>query len=219
MKKILILLLTACMLLSFTGCSVEKTKTSDYQFMYDGMVKEWNKQAAKDARREDIFGFGAYLYNSYLLLFPRETPSTLEEYAFYWIPGIDVDDYAIYFTCALTDDKYAEFVEGLEGFAITTGEQTAKPLYDTTHFHHPAYILQWRDVGKKWEVLEFILLDEDEHTVVFVYTMHELAWIEEHSDYTVTPSSMYLTKEDFSVYDGFKEDSSTYDLSFLDALR
>ena len=219
MKKILILLLTACMLLSFTGCSVEKTQTSDYQFMYDGMVKEWNKQAAKNARREDIFGFGEYLYNSYLLLFPRETPSTLEEYAFYWIPGIDVDSYAIYFTCALTDDKYAEFVEGLEGFAITTGEQTAKPLYDTTHFHHPAYILQWRDVGKKWEVLEFILLDEDEHTVVFVYTMHELAWIEEHSDYTVTPSSMYLTKEDFSVYDGFKEDSSTYDLSFLDALQ
>ena len=64
MKRVLILLLTACMLLSFTGCSVEKTKNSDYQFMYDGMLKEWNKQAAKDARVEDLFGFGGAQYQA-----------------------------------------------------------------------------------------------------------------------------------------------------------
>ena len=53
--------------------------------MYDGMVDEWNKLSSSDV--EDLFGFGEYMYNSYLILFPRETPSTLTDYYFHCSAG------------------------------------------------------------------------------------------------------------------------------------
>ena len=77
MKKTIAIILSICFLISLCGCSKEKTKITDYQYMYDGIVKDWNKAATPGHEREDLFGYGAYLYNSYLLLFPRETPSSL----------------------------------------------------------------------------------------------------------------------------------------------
>ena len=90
-------------------------------------------------------------------------------------------------------------------------------MYDTEHFNYPAYILQWNHVGEKWEVLEYIMLDEQERTAIFVYTMSELEYIEEHSSYTVTPSDLHFLDEDFSIYEAFE--NSTYDISFLEYLR
>ena len=83
MKKLLALLLTLTVLLSFAGCTETRTDVKDYQYMYD-VVHDWNKGATPGAERENLFGYGEYLYNSYLLLFPRETPSTLQEFYFYW---------------------------------------------------------------------------------------------------------------------------------------
>ena len=217
MKKAIAIFLSICFLFSLCGCSKEKTKITDYQYMYDGIVRDWNKVTTPGYEREDLFGYGEYLYNSYLLLFPRETPSTLQEYYFHWTQLIDVDGYAIYFTCKLSEDNYNSFTEGLANFSLQNGENIITPLYDDTHFNLPTYILQWSKVGAKWEVLEYIMLDNETHTAVFVYTMGELEYIEGNSHYTVTPSEMHFITEDFSIYEDFK--NSTYDISFLEYLK
>lgn len=217
MKQVLIFILIICFVFSLCGCASEKTAVTDYSYIYDGIVKDWNKAAAPGHERESLLGYGAYLYNSYLTLFPRETPSTLQEFYFHWTKLIDVDGYAIYFTYQLSEENYGLFSEELHNFKLQNGEETLEPLYDDSHFSLPAYILQWRDVGEKWEVPEYILLDEQKHTAVFVYTMGELKNIEEHSAYTVTPSEMHFLTENFSIYDDFQ--NSTYDISFLEYLK
>ena len=215
MKKFSLILIAIFIILTCCSCSKERTDISDYQFMYDGIVKEWNKQSSPD--RDTLLGFGEYLYNSHLLLFPRETPSTLGEYYFHWTPGIDVDSYAIYFSCALSEDNYIAFSDGLKDFKLQNGEKETAPLYDDTHFDFPTYILQWTEVNKKWEVLEYVMLDNQNRTVVFVYTMSELEYIEKNSAYNVTPTEMHFLDENFSIYDNFED--STYDISFLECLK
>lgn len=217
MKKIFAVIMIICMVLPFTACVEERTKTSDYQYMYGGIVKEWNKQTTKEERRDSLLGFGEYLYNSYLILFPRETPATLGEFYFYWHAGIDVDAYAIYFSCTLSEDNYDGFAKGLNGFQITSGEQTFKPVFDDAHFSLPTYILQWSEVGDKWEVLEYVMLDKENSTAVFVYTMSELNRIERHSRYKVTPKNMNIFAENFTIYRDFE--NAVYDISFLEYLK
>ena len=217
MKKVLLILIAIFIILTCCSCSKERTDISDYQYMYDGIVKDWNKQASSGCERESLLGFGEYLYNSHLILFPRENPSTLTEYYFHWTPGIDVDGYAIYFTCKLDENNYAAFVNGLENFEISNSTETKKLLYDTDHFSFPTYIAQWNKVEEKWEVLEYIMLDEANRTVIFVYTMSELDIIEEHSFYNVTPTELHFLEDDFSIYKDF--DNCTYDVSFLDCLN
>lgn len=215
MKKLLLVFIAFFIIISCCSCTEQRTDISDYQFIYDGMVKEWNKLSTPN--RDSLLGFGEYLYNSHLLLFPRETPSTLEEFYFHWSAGIDVDGYAIYFTCSLDEEKYIAFSDGLSNFKLQNSEKEITPLYDDTHFELPTYILQWTEVGKKWEVLEYVMLDNDNNTAVFVYTMRELEYIEKNSDYNVTPSEMNFLDENFSIYDDFED--STYDISFLEYLK
>ena len=215
MKKLLLITTVIFIVLSCCSCSKERKDISDYQYMYDGVVKEWNKQSSHN--RDSLLGFGEYLYNSHLILFPRETPSTIDEYYFHWTPGIDVDGYAIYFTCGLEEDNYIAFYNGLSNFKLQNGEKEIIPLYDNVNFELPTYILQWRDVGQKWEVLEYVMLDDENNTVVFVYTMSQLEYIEKNSAYKVTPTKMSFLDENFSIYDNFEK--SSYDISFLECLR
>ena len=217
MKRTVAFFLLICLLLSMCGCTKEKTRITDYQYMYDGITKDWNKAATPGHERENLFGYGEYLYNSYLLLFPRETPSTLQDFYFHWTQSIDADGYAIYFTCKLSEENYSAFTEGLNNFSLLSGDKVITPLFDDTHFPKPAYVLQWSDVGEKWEVLEYIMLDDQTHTAVFVYTMGELELIEENSSYNVTPSELHFLSEDFSIYENFE--NSTYDISFLEYLK
>lgn len=208
-----------------------------YQYTYK-VVEDWRReQTGTQSDRENLFGFGEYLYNSHLLLFPRETPATLDEYYFAWESmGFDVDGFAVYFTCRLDEAAWQGFTQGLADFAIATDVGVQRPLYDTEHFQHPTYILQWLDAGEKWEVLEYIMLDEANRTAVFVYnTLGMREEIEENSAYTTTPATLDLLGEQsrtgftfdleslnkhfegFSVYDGFE--NAEYDLSFLDYLN
>ena len=231
MKKVLSLILVLCMIFALSSCSIRKQKIQDYQFMYDGMVDLWNLHSVSN--QEDIFGFGEYLYNSYLILFPRETPSTLTDYYFSWFAGIDVDMYAIYFTCTLTDENYKGFCEGLANFEIQHEKEIYNPLYDEEHFSLPTYILQWSKVNQKYEVLEYIMLDDENHTVIFVYTMGLLDEIEDNSSYTVTPIEMKFLDYDLSIYRLLVDNDDTYswlenqdvfeecvyDISFLDYLK
>lgn len=200
-----------------------RTGPEHYQYIFE----------RSESRRNGLFGYGEYKYCSYLLLFPRETPSTLDEYYYRCEPGPDVDGYGVYFTCKLTEENYAGFAEGIENFAMYTEKGDIKPIYDTEHFQHPTYILQWLDVDDKWEVLEYIMLDEANSTAVFVYTMLGIPEdVEENSSYTTMPSEWNILsreqkmskdmipsrhREGFSIYANF--DTATYDLSFLDYLK
>ena len=217
MKKVIVGILVVSLLFVFCGCSKERTDIFDYQYMYDGIVNDWNKQATPGAERESLLGFGEYLYNSQLIFFPRETPSTLNEFYFHWTPSIDVDGYAIYFTCVLDENNYAAFVNGLKNFEVSNGTETTNLLYDTEHFSFPTYIAQWNKVEEKWEVLEYIMLDEANRTAIFVYTMSELEFIEVHSFYTVMPTELHFLENDFSIYNNFE--NCTYDSSFLEYLK
>ena len=219
-----LLLLVGLLLIGLTAMSAETcTSPAHYQYMFE----------RSESKQNGLFGYGEYMYNSYLLLFPRETPSTLEEYYFRWEPLIDVDGFAVYFTCKLTEENYACFTDGLANFAMHTETGDIRPICDTEHFQHPTYILQWLDADEKWEVLEYIMLDEANHTAVFVYTtlgMQEK--VEENSSYTTMPSEWNILSpeqkmseelipnyhdEGFSIYANF--DSATYDLNFLDYLK
>ena len=217
MKKVLVGILIVSLMFAFCGCGKERTDISDYQYMYDGIVTDWNKHATPGCERETLLGFGEYLYNSQLIFFHRETSSTLNEFYFHWTPLIDVDGYAIYFTCVLDEKNYTAFVDELSNFEVSNDTKTNKLLYDTDHFSYPTYIAQWSEVEEKWEVLEYIMLDEAKHTVVFVYTMGELEYIEEHSSYIITPTELHFLEKDFSIYEDF--DKCTYDISFLEYLK
>ena len=220
-------------ILLYVNANVEtRIGPEHYQYTYE-IREEWGKEMSKEAREYGLFGYGEYKYNSYLLLFPRETPSTLEEYYFRWEPMMDVDGFAVYFTCKLTEANYACFTDGLAIFAMHTETGDIQPIYDTEHFQHPTYILQWLDADEKWEVLEYIMLDEVNHTAVFVYTtlgMQEK--VEVNSSYTTMPSGWDILlpeqkmsealippyhDDGFSIYANF--DTATYDLSFLDYLK
>ncbi len=235
MKALLGLAIVGLMLLMETR--EERIGPEHYQYTF-GVVEEWNqKQLGTENDRKNLFGYGEYLYNSHLLLFPRETPSTLDEYYFAWESmGFDVDGFAVYFTCRLDEAAWQGFTEGLANFAITMDIGVQRPLYDTEHFQHPTYILQWLDAGEKWEVLEYIMLDAENRTAAFVYnTLGMREEIEENSAYITMPATLDLLGEQsrkgftfdldslnkhfegFSIYDGFE--TAEYDLSFLDHLR
>ena len=81
MKKLFAILLAICTL-CFSGCVRFKEGVKDYQYMYDGMVDVWNSYAAPGHEVDTLLGYGGYKYNSHLILFPRETPSTLTDYYF-----------------------------------------------------------------------------------------------------------------------------------------
>ena len=228
MKKILAIILLLCTI-CLSGCTVQRKGKNEYQYMYNEMVDVWNKHATPGYEKDSLLGFGEYLYNSHLILFPRETPSTLTDYYFYWLAGIDCDYYAIYFTCELTERKFNDFVSGLSNFEVTNGEETTKPIYDEEHFSLPTYILQWVNVDEKWEVLEYVMLDSERNTVVFVYTMSALEYIEEYTSYDITPSELNFMEHNFSIYGKLEDNESyihedtfencTYDISFLDNLK
>lgn len=233
MKALLGLAIVGLMLLM--GTREERIGPEHYQYMY-GVIEDWNRHASPGSERDSLLGHGEYMYNSHLLLFPRETPGTLKEFYFAWESmGFDVDGFAAYFTCEMTAEDYAGFAEGLADFAIATEAGVQRPLYDTEHFQHPAYILQWLDVDGKWESLEYIMLDEANRTAVFVYnTIGMRKVVEEHSAYTTTPTTLdvlegrvfhehgrmpytYQPEDGFTIYAGF--DTAEYDLSFLDYLK
>ena len=217
MKKIVSIFLLFVLSISLSSCSKTKIGVDNYQYMYD-VIDDWNKQATPWNEREDLFGYGEYLYNSYLILFPRETPSTLTDFYFEWMPSIDVDGYAAYFTCQLTDENYLLFVDGLNNVTFSSKEKETKLLFNDSNFETDAYIIQWLKPSEKWEVLEYILLDDENNTVIFVYTMGMLNVINDYSNYNIMPKDEF--DEDivgFSIYDDFE--NAIYNIEFLDYLN
>ena len=71
--------------------------------------------------------------------------------------------------CKLSEESYRSFIEGLDSFSITKDGETHYLLKNEEAFSYPAYIIQWVAPGHKNEALEYILLDDENQTVIFVY--------------------------------------------------
>ena len=223
MKKIISLILTAVLIISVTSCSNSRHGLDDYGYMYD-VTEDWNSKHGDN--RDNLFGYGERLYNSHLILFPREAPDTLTSFYFDWQTDASIDRFAISFTCKLSEDSYNKFITGLDDFEIVSEGLTLKPLIDTDNFFGTAYILQWMDRGEDGVVAEYIILDDNENAVVFNYTVGMQAELEKNTSYTVTPTGDVLAAhypEDaesfigFSVYSGFE--AGVYNIDFLSHLN
>lgn len=199
-----------------------KNRVEDYQFIFD--IVDTFKTGERD-----IISFGEYKYNSYLLLVPRETPSTLEKFYYRWVSGFDVDDYGFYFECKLEQDKFDNYVDGLANFSVRVGNTTKKLVKTEDVFDYPTYVVQWWNVGPKWQVFEYIMLDEVENKVVYAFSMSTgYDQIVKNASYNISPHngvdivphkmdgfSIYRNPENDKVY---KLDEMVYDISFLDNL-
>ena len=200
-----------------------KNKVEDYQFIF-GIADTFKRG------ERDIISFGEYKYNSYLLLVPRETPSTLEKFYYRWMSGaFDVDDYGFYFECKLEQDKFDNYVDGLANFSVKVGNTTKKLVKTEDAFDYPTYVVQWWNVGPKWQVFEYIMLDEVENKVVYAFSMSTgYDQIVKNASYNIAPHngvdivpremdgfSIYRDSENDEVY---KLDEMVYDTSFLNNL-
>ena len=223
MKKIIKYAITALLagILLFSAVACASGKGVDkYQMIFDKDDPDW-----------DYFSYGKHRYNSYLLFCPKETPDTLTDFYYYAEWCIDYNLYAVYYTCKLSGDAYRGFVSALSDFKIERDGETRRLLKDDTHFSLPAYVIQWYYPNDENEVLEYFLLDDENDTVVFVYTMSLLDKIDDYSDYDVKPNvyTGYLLKEEdytyykngtdkyFSVYFTDME-GAKFDLSLLEYL-
>lgn len=198
-----------------------KNRVEDYQFIYE--IVDTFKTGERD-----IFSFGEYKYNSYLLLVPRETPSTLEKFYYRWMSGMDVDDYGFYFECKLEQEKFNNYVEGLDNFTIKVRDTTKKLVKTEDVFDYPTYVVQWWNVGPKWQVFEYIMLDEVENKVVYAFSMSTgYDQIVKNASYNIAPHNgvdiVPREMDGFSIYresenEVYKLDEMVYDTSFLNNL-
>lgn len=202
---------------------IVKTSVKDYQFIFNIVdTFKWGEK--------DIIGFGEYKYNSHLLLVPRETPSTLKKFYYRYRSGsFDVDDYGFYFECKLEKEKYDNYVDGLDNFTIRVEDTTKKLVKVDDVFDYPTYVVQWYNTMPKWQVFEYIMLDEKENTVVYAFSMSfDYDQIIKKASYNIAPKNgtKNVSKEmdGFSIYKEqgknryYKLDEMVYDTSFLNNL-
>ena len=215
------LLIVAILIDSLTPPTV-RNSIEDYQIIFN--IADTFKIGTRK-----VFGFGEYKYNSYLLLVPKETPSTLEKFYYRWNGGMDVDDYGFYFECKLEKEKFDNYVNGLDNFDIKVGEKTNKLIKTEGVFEFPTYVAQWENVGPKWQVFEYIMLDTDENKVIYAFSMSTgYEEIIKNASYNIAPKNGVdnVPKEmnEFSIYKDAEEDSHyqldemVYDVSFLSNL-
>jgi len=202
-----------------------KNRVEDYQFIFDiANTFKWGEK--------DIIGFGEYKYNSYLLLVPRKTPSTLKKFYYRWSGGMDVDNYGFYFECKLEQEKFDNFIDGLENFTIKVGDTTKKLVKTNDVFDYPTYVVQWNNVGPKWQVFEYIMLDEAENKVIYAFSMSTgYDQIIKNASYNIAPKrgisgvpggmnhfSIYRDEEETKYEKYYQLDEMIYDISFLNSL-
>lgn len=189
MKKIVLVLLVACLLAFMTACKKTYSTPNDYHMIYDN-VTEANKTFIKEGKKGTLLGWGEYSYCSYLMLFPREQPEKLTTFEYYWMQLMDYDGYAIYFTYTLDEQEYADFSKQIADFTISYGRQENRPVFTKDLFEYPTYILSWSDEVAGSGFCEYIMLDDETHTVVNVYKMFcPLEDVQAKADYNILPKN------------------------------
>lgn len=189
MKKFICVLLVFIFCFSMAGCVQTYSTVEDYHMIYDN-VYEANKTFTKAGQIETLLGWGEYMYCSYMLLFPREAPENLLEFEYYWAQVIDYDDYGIYFSYKLDEDKFTDFKNKIGEFSITYKDQVNKPVFLEDTFEYPAYILSWSKDVEDGGFCEYILLDDESCTVINVYLLfYGLDDLQSKADFNILPKS------------------------------
>lgn len=212
-KKCTLPLLSLCTALSLSlasclGTTTTKTETTDYQYIFD-IVKDLDRVSTVRVTEDMVFNYGEYCYNSFLLLVPRKTPSTITSFYFRWQQWIDVDDLGFSFECKLGKDAFESFINGLDSFCVTIGDDINQCLRIEDRFDYPVYIVQWLIPNKKWNVFEYIMVDYPNNAVMYVYSLCGcFKYVKDNVNYNIAPNvndDMVLgdcgnVEDGFSVY-------------------
>ena len=111
---------------------------------------------------------------THFLIFPEEIPAEAEEVEYYYQyeSGWDRPMSQIYLSYRLNENAYATEQERLSSLTYTdcTGEPRSVE-YDTTSFGYPAYVT----IAGYDFCYEYALLNEKEHTIVYIYAMNTVS--------------------------------------------
>jgi len=188
-KKIICVMIIIALCVSIAGCVQTYSDVQDYHMIYDN-VDNANKTFTKAGQKKTLLGWGEYMYCSFMLLFPREAPENLLNFEYYWGQSIDYDDYGIYFSYKLDEDKYLDFKNKLSEFSITYKDQVNKPIFLEDTFEYPAYILSWSKDVEENGFCEYIMLDDKNCTVINVYQIfYGLSELQKKADYNIIPQN------------------------------
>ena len=148
---------------------------------------------------------------THFLIFPEEIPAEAEEVEYYYQyeSGWDRPMSPIYLSYRLNENAYATEQERLSSLNYTdrTGE-TRSVEYDTTSFGYPAYVT----IAGYDFCYEYALLNEKEHTIVYIYAMNTVSDDLQFNDEFLPNYYMenfddlaYQGKDHFTIYGGYDE--------------
>ena len=148
---------------------------------------------------------------THFLIFPEEIPAEAEEVEYYYQyeSGWDRPMSQIYLSYRLNENAYATEQERLSSLNYTdlTGENRSVE-YDTTSFGYPAYVT----IAGYDFCYEYALLNEKEHTIVYIYAMNTVSDDLQFNDEFLPNYYMenfddlaYQGKDHFTIYGGYDE--------------
>lgn len=148
---------------------------------------------------------------THFLIFPEEIPAEAEEVEYYYQyeSGWDRPMSQIYLSYRLNENAYATEQERLSSLTYTdcTGEPRSVE-YDTTSFGYPAYVT----IAGYDFCYEYALLNEKEHTIVYIYAMNTVSDDLQFNDEFLPNYYMenfddlaYQGKDHFTIYGGYDE--------------
>ena len=148
---------------------------------------------------------------THFLIFPEEIPAEAEEVEYYYQyeSGWDRPMSQIYLSYRLNENAYATEQERLSSLTYTdrTGE-TRSVEYDTTSVGYPAYVT----IAGYDFCYEYALLNEKEHTIVYIYAMNTVSDDLQFNDEFLPNYYMenfddlaYQGKDHFTIYGGYDE--------------
>ena len=148
---------------------------------------------------------------THFLIFPEEIPAEAEEVEYYYQyeSGWDRPMSQIYLSYRLNENAYATEQERLSSLNYTdrTGENRSVE-YDTTSFGYPAYVT----IAGYDFCYEYALLNEKEHTIVYIYAMNTVSDDLQFNDEFLPNYYMenfddlaYKGKDHFTIYGGYDE--------------
>ena len=148
---------------------------------------------------------------THFLIFPEDIPAEAEEgeYYYQYESGWDRPMSQIYLSYRLNENAYATEQERLSSLNYTdrTGE-TRSVEYDTTSFGYPAYVT----IAGYDFCYEYALLNEKEHTIVYIYAMNTVSDDLQFNDEFLPNYYMenfddlaYQGKDHFTIYGGYDE--------------
>ena len=148
---------------------------------------------------------------THFLIFPEEIPAEAEEVEYYYQyeSGWDRPMSQIYLSYRLNENAYATEQERLSSLTYT--DRTGEPRsveYDTTSFGYPAYVT----IAGYDFCYEYALLNEKEHTIVYIYAMNTVSDDLQFNDEFLPNYYMenfddlaYQGKDHFTIYGGYDE--------------